>query len=258
MNDPLQFDHAELASPSACGVCKSALGPSYFQAAGKMLCGNCAEGFRQALAGSGSRAGRVIKAILLGLLAGAVGAAIYFGVRALTGYEVGLVSILVGVIVGRAVRRGSGNRGGLGYQFLAAGITYFAIAATFVPMAIEASAEASKSEKTEAASGTTDGAPADRSAVKAPAAESGAATSQAKEDAHQEVGIGSLILGILALAGLTLSLPVLVAMNGGVISLLIVGFGVWEAWRVNKRLTLNITGPHELATKPPSLPAAHG
>jgi hypothetical protein len=258
MNDPLQFDHAELASPSACGACKSALGPSYFQAAGQMLCSNCADGFRKAMAGTGSRAGRLIKATLLGLLAGAVGAAIYFGVRALTGYEVGLVSILVGILVGRAVRRGSGNRGGLGYQFLAAGITYFAIASTFLPMAIQASAEASSSGQAEAVSGPTKSTPADGNAAKTPATEGGATTVGANEAAHEEVGVVSFIIAIVALTGLTLTLPVLVAFSGGVISLLIVGFGVWEAWRVNKRFAIDITGPHELATQPPSLPAAHG
>ena len=258
MNDPLQFDHAELASPSACGACKSALGPSYFQAAGRMLCGNCAEGFRKAMAGTGSRAGRLIKATLLGLLAGVVGAAIYFGVRALTGLEVGLVSIVVGVIVGRAVRRGSGNRGGLGYQFLAAGITYFAIAATFLPMAIKEIAEASESGKTEAVASTTEGAPADGSSAKMPAKEREVTTSEANEPPSEEVGVVSFIIGVIALTGLTLSLPILVAIDGGVISLVIVGFGVWEAWRVNKRITIDITGPHELATQPPSLPTAHG
>jgi hypothetical protein len=258
MNDPLQFDHAELASPSACGACKSGLGPSYFQAAGQMLCGNCAEGFRQAMAGTGSRAGRLTKALLLGLGAGAVGAAIYFGVRALTGYEVGLVSILVGILVGRAVRRGSGNRGGLGYQFLAAGITYFAIATTFVPMALKEIAESADAAKTEAVSGATGGAAADESEVKAPVTEAGSTTGGTNESAPAEDEAISPILAIVALVGLTLALPILVAFGGGVLSLLIVGFGVWEAWRVNKRVTIDITGPHELVTAPPSLPATHG
>lgn len=258
MNDPLQFDHAEVASPSACGACKSALGPSYFQAAGQMLCGNCAEGFRKAMAGTGSRAGRLMKAAFFGLLAGAVGAAIYFGVRALTGYEVGLVSIVVGILVGRAVRRGSGNRGGLGYQFLAAGITYFAIASTFVPMALKGLAEASESGKTEAVSGAMEGGAADGSAAKASASENGAAASEANPIASEEGGVVSVLIGVVALVGLTLALPVLVAIDGGILSLLIIGFGVWEAWRVNKRFAIDITGPHALATQPPSQPAAHG
>lgn len=258
MSDPLQFDHAELASPSACGGCKSALGASYFQAAGQMLCGNCAEGFRKAMAGTGSRAGRLTKATLLGFLAGAVGAAIYFGVRALTGYEVGLVAIVVGILVGRAVRRGSGNRGGLGYQFLAAGITYFAIATTFLPMALKEIAEASPSGQTEAVSGTPEGVATDGSAVKAPATESEAAPAAIGEAAPAGDEEVSPIIAIIALVGLTLALPILVAFGGGVISLLIVGFGVWEAWRVNKRIAIDITGPHELATQAPSLPPAHG
>ena len=258
MNDPLQFDHAELGGPSACGACKSALGPSYFQAAGQMLCGNCVEGFRKAMAGTGSRAGRLMKAALFGLGAGAIGAAIYFAVRALTGYEVGLVAIVVGILVGRAVRRGSGNRGGLGYQFLAAGITYLAIASTFVPMALREIGEAWESGQTEAVSSATGSAAADGNAAKAPAAETGATTAGTNEVAPPDGGAVSFVVGIIVLVGLTLALPILVAFNGGVISLLIVGFGVWEAWRVNKRVTIDITGPHALATQPPSLPATDG
>ncbi|MEK7952164.1 hypothetical protein [Luteolibacter soli] len=258
MNDPLQFDHAELANPSACGACKSALGPSYFQAAGQMLCGNCAEGFRKALAGNGSRGGRVVKATLLGLLAGAVGAAIYYGVLALTGYNVGLVAIVVGMLVGRAVRRGSGNRGGLGYQFLAAGITYFAIAATYVPTALKEIAETSGSGQVEAVSGTTEGITTDGKAAKAPATQPEAATAETNKTVPTGEEEISPVLAIIALVGLTLALPILAAFGGGVISLLIVGFGVWEAWRLNKRIKIDITGPHELASQPPSLPAAHG
>jgi hypothetical protein len=63
-------------------------------------------------------------------------------------------------------------------------------------------------------------------------------------------------LAIVALLALTLALPILMAFGGGVISLLIVGFGVWEAWRVNKRLALHITGPHPLAAEVPPLPTA--
>lgn len=211
------------------------------------------------MAGTGSRAGRLTKAALLGLGAGAVGAAIYYAVLALTGYNVGLVAIVVGMLVGRAVRRGSGNRGGLGYQFLAAGITYLAIASTFVPMALKEIAGADGGASTEAVSGTTDGAAPQGSSTGTPAAAPGTASSAPKESAPAEdAAPGSVVIAVIALVGLTLALPILAAFGGNIISLLIVGFGVWEAWRVNKRFTIDITGPHELATRPPSQPAAHG
>ena len=252
MNDPLQFDHAELASPSACGACKAPLGPSYFQAAGQMLCGHCTEEVRKAINGTGTRGGRLMRAALFGVGAGILGALIYFAVLELTGLNVGLVAILVGILVGRAVRRGSGGRGGRGYQFLAAGITYLSIAATFLPMALAEIGDETKSAETatvDAGAGTTpDAAQPDAAAPVAAAS---------AEDPAQAIGLGEMILGIGALLVLTLSLPVLIAFGGGVISLLIVAFGVWEAWRVNKRIVIDITGPHHLVAQPPSLPAAN-
>lgn len=259
MNDPLQFDHAELASPSACGACKTTLGQTYFQAAGQMLCGNCAGEVRKAIDGTGSRGGRLMRAALLGVGAGALGAIIYFVIMELTGLNIGLVAILVGVLVGRAVRRGSGGRGGRGYQFLAAGITYVSIAATFVPMALTEFANDAESSETAAAGG--EATPGVESATTPAVGEPGSANAPAiapsGEDSAEESGLGAMILGIGALVLLTLSLPVMIAFGGGVISLLIVAFGVWEAWRVNKRVVIDITGPHELVAQPPSLPAAN-
>jgi hypothetical protein len=58
----------------------------------------------------------LLRAALFGIGAGILGAAIYYGVLALTGYNIGLVAIGVGILVGRAVRKGSGGFGGRGYQ----------------------------------------------------------------------------------------------------------------------------------------------
>jgi len=44
---------------------------------------------------------------VFGAVAAALGAGIYFGISALTGYEFGLVAIVVGLMVGWAVRRGA-------------------------------------------------------------------------------------------------------------------------------------------------------
>jgi hypothetical protein len=62
-----------------------------------------------------------------------VGAAAYWGVLRLTGYEIGLLAIGVGLLVGFAVRLGSQAWGGLGFQALAMLLTYLAIVATYGP-----------------------------------------------------------------------------------------------------------------------------
>jgi hypothetical protein len=146
------------------------------------------------------------------------------------------------VLVGRAVRKGSRGIGGLSYQFLAAGITYLAIASTFLPMALtelkkDAPASAAATEASDAANASNVAAPATTIPVRE----------------NEPI---NPITELVALLLLALSLPILLAFGGGVISLLIVCFGVWEAWRVNKRLALHITGPHPLAAEVPTLPAA--
>src|SRR2546422_11725279 len=59
-----------------------------------------------------------------------LGAGLYFGIEATTGYELGLVAVVVGLMVGGAVRKGSNGRGGWRYQALAMFLTYCAGVAT--------------------------------------------------------------------------------------------------------------------------------
>ena len=62
-----------------------------------------------------------------------VGAFIYYVILRVTGYNIGLVAVLVGFMVGGAVRKGTGNRGGLFYQMLAVFLAYTAIGAMHLP-----------------------------------------------------------------------------------------------------------------------------
>ena len=49
-------------------------------------------------------------------------------IRKITGYEIGIVAIGIGYLVGKAVRKGAGGFGGTRYQVLAVFLTYAAIA----------------------------------------------------------------------------------------------------------------------------------
>src|SRR5437867_9066829 len=128
MNDPqpVQFDRAEFqsSSPSAtpCAQCKQPIIQSYYEVNGHLICSRCHEALTQ---GTGdSRGRRVMRSAGAGLGAAILGAIVWWGVRRLTGYEVGLVSIGIGIAVGKAVRWGSFNRGGWAYQLLAVFLTY--------------------------------------------------------------------------------------------------------------------------------------
>ncbi len=136
----LQFDHAEFTSeaPAAvvCGGCKRPIDDEYYEINQTLLCDPC----RQAVSAHfqrGSKALRVTRATAFGLLAAALGSVILYAFGAITGYSVGIVSILVGYLVGRAVSVGSIHRGGLFYQLLAVFLTYSAVAWAYVPDVIQ-------------------------------------------------------------------------------------------------------------------------
>jgi hypothetical protein len=136
MSDDLQFEKAEYADPStaaACAGCQRGLSGTYYAVGDQILCPSCAESLRARLADQGSRAGRIVRATGAGLGAAALGSLLYYAIIALTGYELGLIAIVVGYGVGVAVRWGSYGRGGWRYQGLAMALTYLSIVTAYVP-----------------------------------------------------------------------------------------------------------------------------
>jgi hypothetical protein len=132
----LQFERAE--GPGAalsCASCQRTIPELYYEAAGRVFCAPCKDAFQAALAG-GSPAGRFLAALAFGAVAAALSAVAWYAITKLTGYELGIVAIAVGLAVGAAVRAGSGGRGGRPYQLLAVALTYLAIAASYVPMVV--------------------------------------------------------------------------------------------------------------------------
>jgi hypothetical protein len=132
--DGLQFDQAEYLAPEtrACALCRAAIHDQYFVANGKTLCTAC-HGKLQTTLAQGSAGRRFFAALGWGGAGALVGAAIYYGIRVATGYELGLVAIVVGVLVGKGVARGAGGLAGRGYAFMAVMLTYFSIVLTYVP-----------------------------------------------------------------------------------------------------------------------------
>lgn len=251
--DPgLQLEKAEFASeagPSACQRCSLPLGRSYFQAGGQVLCESCKGVLEQEAAqGAGFGGGRFLRALLFGLPAAAVGAGIYYGVSALTGYEFGLVAIVIGLMVGAAVRAGSRRRGGWLYQGLAMFLTYNAIVATYVPALLQGLQEAQNE-----AAPAADVAPAPTAGGEAPAVGS---TSQAAVEAGEDLDLLGCLVGSVALFGLLYALPFLAGFEN-FIGWIIIAIGLYEAWKLNRRQTLEISGPYEL-TSPASVPAGGG
>ena len=131
---PLQFDQVEgEAAPAlACQACKKPILDQYFEINGRIACPSCKDKM-EAHRNSGSRAKRFLKASVAGGGAAFLGWGIYYAVLKLSGYEIGLIAILVGFLVGGAVRWGSEGLGGWAYQALAIFLTYNAIVLTYLP-----------------------------------------------------------------------------------------------------------------------------
>jgi hypothetical protein len=137
--EPLQFDRVEKqAADSVCSNCKRPLAGVYYQANTFTVCASCKE-LIEAEWNAGTTGARLGRAFIWGVAAAALGAGIYFGFTAITGFELSLIAIAVGYIVGRAIRAGSGNRGGPAYQWLAVFLTYTSIVFSYGLLAVKQS-----------------------------------------------------------------------------------------------------------------------
>ena len=208
MENDLQFDRADFTAPrtAQCSACQQPIFGNYYSANGQMLCAPCAERLRAQLGGVGGRAARFLQAAALGTGAAVLGGAVYGAVMVFGDRQWAIISIGVGYLVGKAVRLGSGHRGGWRYQLLAAFLTYTAICAAYAFATYH---------------------------------------SMAAPTVEDVIGLVLIAYGIPFLGG---------AQN--IIGMLIIGFGVYQAWQMNRGIALEITGPHPLAPGAPATPPA--
>jgi hypothetical protein len=197
--------------------------------------------------------GRLLRATLFGFVAGIGGAVIWYAVRRLTGYEVGLIAIVVGLMVGGAVRAGSRGRGGVGYQVLAVLLTYFSICANYMPDIFFALQDQFRQEQF-ADAGTTQPAGATTAPASAPTRSDDVEAAMpvaGAAAADEELSAGQKALGLTVVLVFMFAISLAAPFLGGagnIIGLLIIAFALWEAWKINKRREVNLTGPYQLAT----------
>jgi hypothetical protein len=236
-NAPLSFDPAGPPARTICSICQQPIGDSYFTLGTQLACERCKS--QVELAGVQRRGpSAVAKAVVFGSLWGLLGAAVWWGVRVAAGYEVGLIAIAIGYFVGRAVFAASGHRGGAGFQALAVALTYFWICANYVPDIVKELAsmpdqELAQSEDPGAADAEAAGAPVSAETAGAQGSDAGASEPP-----------GALAFAILPVFvfGIAMAAPFLQGAEN-VIGLLIIGFGLYQAWKMNRRTELAIAGP---------------
>jgi hypothetical protein len=238
---PLQFDTAvPSVAPSGvitaqgvtCTVCQRAVDDEYFDVNGQSVCDGCRTQLAQ-LAQTPRSWGLFVKAGLFGLVAAILGAILYYAVIAITNFEIGIVAIAIGYMVGWAIRKATANRGGRRYQVLALVLTYWAVGLAYTPLTFQQLAEENKKEQAQKATDTAAPAPAE------------------SPDEATAINI-PMVLAILV--GFSLALPVLVvfgSLPGGLLSALIIGIGMRQAWQMTAVPPLQISGPYRIAAAAP-------
>jgi DNA-directed RNA polymerase subunit RPC12/RpoP len=226
----LQFEKAEPVQGEAptqvkCGGCGAQLS-TYYDVNGKVACEDCKD--KVLVQHRASHLPALFRAGALGAVAAAVGAGIYYAIAAGTGYEFGLMSIVLGLMVGFAVRRGARGRGGWRYQALAMFLCYAAISATYVPRVISALHAKEEAKK----------ASADKDAAAKPAAPEKAAR-------EEPVTFGLFLKSLGILFVFALALPFLAGFDN-IMGLVIIAIGLYEAWKVNKAAPFSVSGPFEV------------
>jgi hypothetical protein len=236
----LRFDEPAAGTGAPiCGRCQAAIADAYYEVNGHVVCPGCKTALEQSP--TGSSASRMLRATAFGLGGAIVGAGIYYAILAATGYEIGLVAIAVGWLVGRGVQKGSHGMGGWTYQALAVGLTYLAIVSTYVPFIVKA-VTADEAKPSVAASVPAASAPA----ASAPAARADTVTvdptpSAAGSDAA--ISAGQFALGVVGLLALAAAAPFLAGFEN-VLGILIIGFALYQAWQMNRRMPMTINGPY--------------
>jgi hypothetical protein len=229
----LQFDTvvpqgAAVSAALSCAYCKRPLPAEYYDVSGKSVCAGCRSQI-ETLLETPQGAGPFLRALAFGGVAGIAGAIVYYAVIAIANLEIGIVAILIGYMVGYAVRKGAGGRGGRRFQVLAILLTYLAVGLAYTPIVIKGAIESPT--KTHASANATPEAPTDP----APPARS------------------ALIRILVLVAGFVVALPVIVIIGGlpsSLLSAAIIFFGMRQAWRMTGTPRLAITGPYRVGAPP--------
>jgi hypothetical protein len=246
--DDLQFEQAEHTGdmPLTCTDCGEAIGQSYYEVNGQITCERCRLEAEERL-NAGSSVGRFARATALGLLAAGAGFGVYYAIAKLTGMEFSIIAIVVGVMVGSAVKRGSHGRGGWRYQALAVFLTYTAIVSTYVPFLIDEFKEQTRSVASTAEADTIPGV----TATPVAGDTAGSPARRAADSASTQLSAGGILLGVVVLVGFFYAVPFLGGVQN-VLGLFIIAIGLYAAWQTAGRTVLKVTGPYRVGAAPAS------
>lgn len=178
-----------------CASCRRAITGTYHTVNGEPICENCRVILGNATS-SPTAPALLVKAIIYGFGATLAGAFIYWAVIRFANLEIGLVAILSGWMIGKALRAGAGGRGGLALQVIGAALVYLSVAMAYFPFVYSAGS-----------------------------------------------GSGEPLSLLVIVALLSPVRSVFSSGSGGIISALIIGFGMMQAWQQAKPHAVVFEGP---------------
>jgi hypothetical protein len=230
----LQFDRAEPvdSAASACILCGTAIVDRYYTLNGHTLCPSCSDAQSHVIEEPSTS--DYTRAAVYGAGAALAGTIVYFAILALSGYEIGWIAVAVGWLVGKAVNKGSRGIGGRKLQVIAVVLTYLSIVGSYVPLMVKSAMENPPGQKQSA----------DNSARTRPPA--------TVETEHPEFSTPAMIVGIAILFGYTLILPFMQGLSS-IIGLFIIFIGLFEAWKLNRRVPMVMEGPFQLTPPEPAV-----
>ena len=219
-----------------CVACRQPIGEEYFHAQGRVVCPMCASRIQtQQQAPPHTSLGR---AALYGGGAAVAGCVLYAAVTMLLHIQFALMAIVVGIMVGKAIRHASRGLGGRPQQILAVALTYFAITASYIPLIVTSYSKVQQKREQQ---------PAGAQSAIAPTLP---LTTQAPKPRLGPVG---LLLAVVFTFVLAMALPFLVLMHNpvsGLLSLFIIFIGLQRAWALTGRPEILVLGPYKRADSP--------
>jgi hypothetical protein len=124
-------------------------------------------------------------------------------------------------------------------------LTYLAIVGTYIPPIVKGLREsAAQASAAESLAGQDGGTPVDAGTPAAVASPAASTTATAAET-DAAPGIGAFAIAFAIILVIAMAAPFLAGFEN-FIGLIIIGIGLYEAWKLNKRTTLTITGPHTI------------
>jgi hypothetical protein len=250
----LQFETATYEKPeshASCQVCRRRLGAAYWQWIGRMVCEKCRSDV--AMLEANARRGKTFaRALGLGgaaAIGGGVGYAIFVKV---TNIQLALVTIGIGWLVAKAIRKVTKGFGGVRFQVLAVALTYVGASMGYAPAVFEALSNARTHAPATASSASSSTAKSPGIAPVSVAPEGSVSsadqTAPSRPPSPRHASPLGAIIALVLLAGLVIAAPVLTIAQAPIGALIVV-FGLYQAWKMTKSVSSRVEGPFDLSKK---------